>query len=154
MKGKTKRRFFLRFRWLDSLGSCGVKANSCQKVCSFYKIFGFVWTLAIKYVTTFPAIADRRAIVWRSLKQIIRGFELQVYGKRQTSDSSWEFLQIKDEKKKQLKTILMDKKLREITNLRVEMMNSKRQVKRKLVGSRSTTTRLPFDVNMIHKPPT
>ena len=48
----------------------------------------------------------------------------------------------------------MDKKLREITNLGVEMMNSKRQVKRKLVGSRSTTTRLPFDVNMIHKPPT
>ena len=98
-------------------------------------------------------MADRKAIVWRSLKQIIRGFKLQVYGKRQTSDSSWEFLQIKDEKKKQLKTILMDKKLREITNLGVEMMNSKRQVKRKLVGSRSTT-RLPFDVNMIHKPPT
>ena len=48
----------------------------------------------------------------------------------------------------------MDKKLREITNLGVEMMNSKRQVKRKLVGSRSTTTRLPFDINMIHKPPT
>ena len=35
-------------------------------------------------------------------------------------------------RKKQLKTILMDKKLREITNLGVEMMNSKRQVKRKL----------------------
>ena len=50
----------------------------------------------------------------------------------------------------------MDKKLREITNLGVEMMNSKRQVKRKLVGSRSSSTnsRLPFDVNMIHKPPT
>ena len=48
----------------------------------------------------------------------------------------------------------MDKKLREITNLGVEMMNSKRQVKRKLVESRSTNSRLPFDVNMIHKPPT
>ena len=46
----------------------------------------------------------------------------------------------------------MDKKLREITNLGVEMMNSKWQVKRKLVGSRGTTTRLPFDINMIHKP--
>ena len=57
-------------------------------------------------------------------------------------------------RKKQLKTILMDKKLREITNLGVEMMNSKRQVKRKLVGSRSTNSRLTFDVNMIHKPPT
>ena len=33
---------------------------------------------------------------------------------------------------KQLKTILMDKKLRETTNLCVEIMNSKRQVKRKL----------------------
>ena len=48
----------------------------------------------------------------------------------------------------------MDKKVREITNLGVEMMNSKRQVRRKLVGSRGTTTRLPFDVNMIHKSPT
>ena len=46
----------------------------------------------------------------------------------------------------------MDKKLREITNLGVEMMNSKRQVKRKLVGSRSTTTRLPFDVNTSRVP--
>ena len=44
----------------------------------------------------------------------------------------------------------MDKKLREITNLGVEMMNSKRQVKRKLVGSRSTNSRLPFD--MKHDP--
>ena len=32
----------------------------------------------------------------------------------------------------QIKTILMDKKLRETTNLGVEIMNSKRQVKRKL----------------------
>ena len=57
-------------------------------------------------------------------------------------------------RKKHLKTILMDKKLSEIANLGVEMMNSKRQVKKKLAGSRSTTTRLPFDINMIHKPPT
>ena len=57
-------------------------------------------------------------------------------------------------RKKQLKAILMNKKLREITNLCIEMMNSKRKVKKKLAGSRSTTARLPFDVNMIHKPPT
>ena len=35
-------------------------------------------------------------------------------------------------RQKQLKTILMDKKLRETTNLCVEIMNSKRQVKGKL----------------------
>ena len=46
----------------------------------------------------------------------------------------------------------MAKKLREITNLGVEMMNSKRQVKRKLVGSRSTNLRLPFDVNTSRVP--
>ena len=42
-------------------------------------------------------------------------FKLYVYGKRQTSDSSWELLKIENEQKK-LKTvqkILMDKKLRE-----------------------------------------
>ena len=33
---------------------------------------------------------------------------------------------------KQLKTILMDKKLRETTSLRVEVMNSKQQVQGKL----------------------
>ena len=36
------------------------------------------------------------------------------------------------EKKKQLKTILMDKKLGKTTNLCVEIMNSKRQVMGKL----------------------
>ena len=39
---------------------------------------------------------------------------------------------------KQLKTILMDEKLRETTNLCVEIMNSKRQQK----GSRGTNSRL------------
>ena len=34
-------------------------------------------------------------------------------------------------RQKMFKTILMDKKLREITNLCVEIMNSDRQVKRK-----------------------
>ena len=42
-----------------------------------------------------------------------REFKLYVYGKRQTSDSSWEFLKIeKLGRQKQLKTILMDNKLR------------------------------------------
>ena len=35
---------------------------------------------------------------------------LHVYGKRQTSDTSREFLKIENEQMKQLKTILMDKK--------------------------------------------
>ena len=52
-------------------------------------------------------------------------FKLYVYGKRQTSDSSWELLKIENEQKK-LKTvqkILMDKKLRETSHLCVEIMN-------------------------------
>ena len=57
-----------------------------------------------------------------------REIKLNVYGKRKTSDSSWQFLKIE----KQLKTILMDKKLRETTKLCVEIMNSKQQVKEKL----------------------
>ena len=43
----------------------------------------------------------------------MREFKLHVYGKRETSDSSWEFLKIENE---HIKTILMDKKLRETTN--------------------------------------
>ena len=39
----------------------------------------------------------------------------------------------------------MDKKLRETTNLSVEIMNSKRQVKETL----RTISRLPFDVNVM-----
>ena len=46
-------------------------------------------------------------------------------------------------RQKQLKAILLDKKLRQTTNLCVEIMNSKRQVKGKL----GTNLRLPFDVN-------
>ena len=40
----------------------------------------------------------------------------------------------------------MDKKLRETTNLYVEIMNSKRQVKGETLG---TNSRLPFDVNVM-----
>ena len=47
-------------------------------------------------------------------------FKLRIYQNRKWAD------------KKQLKTILMDKKLRETTNLCVGIMNSKRQVKMKL----------------------
>ena len=42
----------------------------------------------------------------------------------------------------------MDKKLRETTNLCVEIMNSKRQVKGE-TWSRGTNSRLPFDVNVM-----
>ena len=49
---------------------------------------------------------------------------------------------------KQLKTIRMDEKLRETTNLGVEIMNSKRQVKGE-TRSRGTNSRLPFDVSVM-----
>ena len=63
---------------------------------------------------------------------VLEPFKLHVYGKRKTSDLSWEFLKIENEQIKQLKTIPMDKKLREATNLCEEIMSSKRQVKEKL----------------------
>jgi len=43
----------------------------------------------------------------------------------------------------------MDEKLRETTNLCVEMMNSKRQVLKGETWSRGTYSRLPLDVNVI-----
>ena len=63
---------------------------------------------------------------------VLESFKLHVYGKRKTSDLSWEYLKIENEQIKQLKTIPMDKKLRETTNLCEEIMSSKRQVKEKL----------------------
>ena len=68
----------------------------------------------------------------KCLSLVSREFKLYVYGKRQTSDSRWEFLKIENEQIKTVKKILMDKKLSETTNLGVEIRNSKRQVKRKL----------------------
>ena len=51
--------------------------------------------------------------LWLLLSYENREFQkLHVNGKRQTSDSSWEFLKKENE---QLKTIIMDKKLRETT---------------------------------------
>ena len=59
-------------------------------------------------------------------------FKLHVYGNRQTSDSSWSFLRIEKEQIKHCSnTLLENKKLREATNLWVEIMNSKRQVNEK-----------------------
>ena len=75
-------------------------------------------------------------------------FKLHVYGKLQTSDSSSEFLKIENEQIKKFKTILTDKKLRETTNLCVEIMNSKRQVNGE-TWSRGTNLRLPFVVNVM-----
>ena len=62
----------------------------------------------------------------------IREIKLHVYCKPQTADSSWESA-VKTEKE-HIKTAqkVMDKKLFETTNLCVEIMNSKRQVKGKL----------------------
>ena len=49
-------------------------------------------------------------------------------------------------RQKQLKTVLTDEKLRETSNLCVEIINSKRQVKGKL--GHVLNSRLPFDVNV------
>jgi len=59
--------------------------------------------------------------------------EFKLHPIRQTSDSSWELFKIENEQIKTASKILMDKKLRETTNLcRVEIMNSRRQAKGKL----------------------
>ena len=44
-----------------------------------------------------------------------REFQFHVYGKRHTSDSSWEFLEIENEQIKTAQKIYMEKKLRETT---------------------------------------
>ena len=68
--------------------------------------------------------------------------ELQVYGKRQIQVEKYKMSKIKE-----LKTINMDKKLRETTYLCVEIMNRKRQVHcKRETWSRGTNLRLPFDV--------
>ena len=62
-----------------------------------------------------------------------REIKLHVYEKRQTSDSSWEFLKIENKQIKIAQKILMGKNLRENTNLCLEIMNSRRQAKETLV---------------------
>ena len=55
----------------------------------------------------------------------------RVYGKQQTSDSSWEFLRIE---KKQIKTVQNNsytKNWHETTYIWVEVINSKRQIRGK-----------------------
>ena len=90
----------------------------------------------------------KKTLYWRSRANVrIREFKLHVYGKRKTSYLSSEFLKIENEQIKQLKIILMDKKLREATNLCEEIMNSKRQLKGPNLA-RGRNSRLPFDVNV------
>ena len=76
---------------------------------------------------------------------IIREFKLHVCAKRKTSDSSWEFLKIENEEIKAHQKILLDKKLRETSNLCVEIMNSRRGE----TWSRGRNSRFPFDVNLM-----
>ena len=45
-----------------------------------------------------------------STRRSIREFNLHVYGKGQTSDSSWEFLKMENERIKTAHKFLMDKK--------------------------------------------
>ena len=74
-----------------------------------------------------------QTVVW-SLRINYSEFNLHVYGKRQTSDSSWEFLKIENEQieNEQIKKASNNSygwKIAWITDLCVEMINSKRQVK-------------------------
>ena len=84
------------------------------------------------YLTSFgrKLITDLIQLIG-STQRSIREFKLHVYGKRQTSDLSWEFLKMENERIKTAQKIFMDKKVRENTNLCVEKMNSRRQAKRK-----------------------
>ena len=62
----------------------------------------------------------------------IREFKIHVYGKRQTSDSGWEFLGMK---KKQIKTVQNNsygENWLETTYYGVEVINSKRQLRGKV----------------------
>ena len=75
-------------------------------------------------------------------------FKHHLYCKWQTSDSSWELFSQNRKgavKLKQLKTILMDNKLRETTYLWVGIMNYKWQVK----GQLGRIVPLPLDVDMM-----
>ena len=70
----------------------------------------------------------------RASSGVIIEFKLHVYGKRQTSDSSWEVFKTENEQIKTAQNNFYGWKItvREITTLGVEIINSKRQVKRKL----------------------
>ena len=56
-----------------------------------------------------------------SYRNVIESLSFTVHGKRQTSDSSWHFLKTENEQTKTAQKILMDKKMRETTNLCVEI---------------------------------
>ena len=58
----------------------------------------------------------------------LKWHKLHVYGKQQTSDSSWKFIKTENEQIKAVQDILMDRKLHETTKKCVEIVNSKRQL--------------------------
>ena len=62
-------------------------------------------------------------------KKYLAAFKHHVYGKRQIQVDNFSKQKMS---RKQLKTYLMDEKLRETTKLCVKIMNSKQQVKGKL----------------------
>ena len=70
------------------------------------------------YLTPFGRKLNTDLIQWiNSTRRSIREFKLHVYGKGQTSDSSWEFLKMENERIKTAQKIFMDEKVRENTNL-------------------------------------
>ena len=73
------------------------------------------------YLTPFGRKLNTDLIQWiGSTRRSIREFKLHVYGKGQTSDSTWEFLKMENERIKTAQKIFMDEKVRENTNLCVE----------------------------------
>ena len=81
-------------------------------------------------------------------KEHSREFKLLVYGKRQTSYSSWKFLKKENEPIKTAHKILMDKKLVETTNSCVEIwwIVGDKQRENLVTWYKS---RLPFDLNVM-----
>ena len=82
-----------------------------------------------------------------NVKPLTKGRNIRQFFKHHTANDKHQILiQVESFSKRQLKTILMDKKLRETTNLYVELKNSKRKVKGATLGTNSL---LPFDVNVM-----
>ena len=63
----------------------------------------------------------------------IREVKIHVYGKRQTSDSSWEFLRMKNKQIKTVQNNFYGENWLETTYFWVEVINSKRQLRENLV---------------------
>ena len=62
----------------------------------------------------------------------IREIKIHVYGKRQTSDSGWEFLRMKNKQIKTVQNNFYGENWLEATYFWVELINSKRQLRGKL----------------------